>query len=107
MKLINSYRAHRQWIKAHGMMGGQFQSHALLAIRKAVEIEPEESKLPQYLELQGQIELSLGKIERALESFKRARKIIEKYLVHSNNNEQKKLAHRIDEAITNLEREKI
>ena len=107
MKLINSYRAHRQYIKAHGMMGGQFQSLALLAIRKAVEIEPEENKLPQYLELQGQIELSLGKKERALESFKQARKILKKYLVLSNNNKRKKLANRMDEAITNLKKEQI
>jgi hypothetical protein len=61
MKFINSYRAHRNWIKTHGMMGGQFQSLALFDIRKAVKIEPEEKKRPQYLELQGQIELSLGK----------------------------------------------
>lgn len=57
-------------------MGGQFQSHALIAIRKAIELEPDKLQIPKYLELQGHIESSIGKIALALDSFQRAKQII-------------------------------
>lgn len=60
-------------------MASQYQSLALVAIRKAVKYEPDEKKIPKYLELQGHIEASIGKNELAIESFKSALKIIKKY----------------------------
>lgn len=82
MKIIKSYIAHRNWVKAHSLMASQFHSLALETIRNAVKIEPDERKIANYLELQGHIEISIGKSDLALKSFKLALEIIEKY---SNN----------------------
>jgi tetratricopeptide (TPR) repeat protein len=76
LNFINSYRAHRNWVKAHAEMAGQFQSFALTSIRKAVELEPKKALIPKYLELQGHIESNIGKIDQAFKSFQRAIEII-------------------------------
>jgi len=76
MNIINSYRAHRNWVKAHANMGGQSQSLALIAIRRAIELEPNKILIPKYLEFQGHIESSIGKNDQALKSFQRATEIM-------------------------------
>jgi tetratricopeptide (TPR) repeat protein len=102
MKFIDSYIANRNWIKAHALMGDQFHSLALLAIRKAVDIEPDIEKVPAYLELQGHIESSIGKIEMALRSFQRAVQIISENPELFHSKESKKLGERIKAAIAEM-----
>ena len=87
-------------------MGGQFQSLALLAIRKAVDLEPDLNKLPSYLELQGHIEDNLGKKELALQSFIRAKEIIEKNPINFTTEESKKLYSNILSSIEKINIEK-
>lgn len=106
MDLIKSYRANRNWIKAHALMGGQFQSLALIAIQKAIDLEPDIKKLPGYLELQGHIENSLGKRELALKSFMRAKEIIAGNANQFTSEESKKLYHNILESIDEIKTKK-
>ena len=83
-------------------MGGQFQSHALIAIRKAIELEPDKLKIPKYLELQGHIESSIGKIDLALQSFQRAKQIIKDNPKLFTSAEASDLEKRISKAIDDL-----
>ena len=83
-------------------MGGQFQSHALITIRKAIELEPDKLKIPKYLELQGRIELSIGKIEMALDSFQRAKQIIRDNPKLFTSSEAFELEKRIISAVNEL-----
>ena len=103
MDLINSYRAQRNWIKAHALIGSQDKSLALLAIRKAINLEPNEKKIPEYLELQGHIESSIGKLDLALQSFHRAIKIMRENRALFNRKETAELERRILEAIEEIE----
>lgn len=80
-------------------MGSQFQSLALEAIRKAIELEPNKKKIPKYLELQGHIESSIGKKDLALQSFRRAIEIIRNNLEYFNTPETKDLEKRIYRAL--------
>ena len=57
-------------------MGGQFQGLALVSIRRAVDLEPDIKRIPAYLELEGNIESSIGKFEIALKTFQRALEIM-------------------------------
>ena len=84
-------------------MGGRFQSLALIAIRKAVELEPNEKKIPEYLELQGQIESSIGKNDLALQSFQKAIKIISENRAQFTRHEIAELEKSILEAIKEIE----
>jgi tetratricopeptide (TPR) repeat protein len=102
MKFINSYIANRNWIKAHALMGGQFHSLALVAIRKAVDIEPNIEKVPAYLELQGHIESNIGKNEIALQSFQRAVQIMSENSDLFLAKESKELSERIKAAIEEM-----
>jgi tetratricopeptide (TPR) repeat protein len=99
-KIIQSFIAQRNWIKAHALMAKQFHGLALDTIRKAVEIEPDEEKVPQYLELQGNIELSIGKKQLALKTFKSAKTLINKL----QKLDLTKIERRIDESIMELEK---
>ena len=83
-------------------MGDQFHSLALMAIRKAVDIEPDIEKVPGYLELQGHIESSIGKNEMALQSFQRAVQIMSVNPGLFLSKESKKLSERIEAAITEM-----
>ena len=69
LNLIKSYRANNYWIKAHAQMGCQFKGLALVSIRRVVDLEPDIKKIPEYLELEGHIESSIGKLEIALKTF--------------------------------------
>lgn len=83
-------------------MGSQFQSFALINIRKAVELESTTNKIPMYLELQGHIESSIGKKESALTSFRRAIKIIKDNPSLFTIDESEELEQRLNEAIENI-----
>ena len=61
LKIIKSYVAHQNWIKAHDFMANQSPDLALTAIKKAIKNEPDKAKLPSYYELKRQIELSFSK----------------------------------------------
>ena len=102
MNFVRSYRANRNWLKAHALMGGQFQSLALVAIRKAVELEPDIKKVPKYLELQGHIESSIGKLNIAMQSFQSAIEIIEKNDSSFLDKESKDLNKRLQEALEDI-----
>ena len=102
MIFIRSYRANRHWLKAHALMGGQFQSLALVAIRKAVELEPDIKKVPKYLELQGHIESSIGKLDIAMQTFQSAIEIIEKNNSSFLDKESKGLGKRLQEALEEI-----
>jgi tetratricopeptide (TPR) repeat protein len=75
---------------------------ALLAIRKAIELEPNKKVLPKYLEYQGEIELSMGEKDRALASLKTALNIIENYHYEFTTEHGTNLKNRIKEAIEKL-----
>lgn len=64
MRITKSYIAHRNWIKAHSLMANQFPDMALSAIKKAIEIEPDESKKTEYFELKKEIEKYLRRPEK-------------------------------------------
>ena len=98
MKIIKSYIAQHYWVKAHSLMGNQMHSLALVAIRKAVKMQPDEEKVPEYLELQGNIEESIGKTELALKTFRLAIEIINKF----DNKNFKILKNRIVESIDKI-----
>ena len=83
-------------------MGGQFQSLALVAIRKAVELEPDIKKVPKYLELQGHIESSIGKLDIAMQTFQSAIGIIEKNNSSFLDKESKGLSKRLQEALEEI-----
>ena len=61
LNLIKSYIAHRNWIKAHELMANQSPDLALIAVRRAINIESDKTKLSEYLELQKNIELAIGR----------------------------------------------
>lgn len=82
-------------------MAEQFQSLALVAIRKAVRIEPDEQNVAKYLELQGHIELSIGKKDLAIKSFNSALKIAQKF----TTDELKELNNKIVQEIRKLSKE--
>ena len=102
--LIKSYRANNYWVRAHAKMGGQFQGVALVSIRKAVDLEPDIEKIPKYLELQGHIESSIGKMELASKSFKQAIKIIRGNPSSFKSKESKALENRIHEALEEIKK---
>lgn len=103
IKLIKSYIAYRNWMNAHSFMANISPDLALVAIRRAVKSEPDEIKLPKYLELQGHIESELGKTKLAMQTFYAALKIIEKYKPHFNFGENKDLKDRILSAINEIQ----
>ena len=72
---------------------------ALVSIRKAIGLEPNIEKVPQYLELQGHIESSIGELELAVHSFQRAIKIITDNPGVFNKRESKELERRLNEAV--------
>ena len=86
-------------------MGGQYQSLALVAIRKAIELEPNKMLVPKYLELQGHIQSSIGKIGLALQSFQRAKQIIKGNPKLFTSAEASDLEKRISKAIDELNTE--
>ena len=102
LKTINSYSAHRNWIKTHGLMAGEFQSLALVAIQKAVELEPNLKLIPKYLELQAQIESSVGKWDQALQTFQRATGILRNNPNLFDTQDSKAIEKRILEAIEEI-----
>jgi tetratricopeptide (TPR) repeat protein len=102
INFINSYRANKNWVKAHALMRDQFQSLALLAIRKAVELEPNQKKIPEYLELQGHIESGIGKVDLAVQTFQSAVKIIDENPASFSNVESKDLRRRLYAALEEI-----
>jgi tetratricopeptide (TPR) repeat protein len=102
LKLIRAYRANSYWIRAHAEMGGQFQSLALVSIRKAVELEPVLEKVPAYLELQGHIESGIGKFELAKSSFQEALKIIADNPSAFNSKESQELRVRLKDSVDEI-----
>ena len=87
-------------------MGGQFQSLALLAIRKAVKLEPDVTKIPEYLELQGIIELSVGKYDHAVQSFLKAAEVLNDNSSLLNQVKFRELSERINASIEETKNKK-
>jgi tetratricopeptide (TPR) repeat protein len=102
--IINSYRANRQWIAAHALMADLKRDFALLAIRKAIELEPNSKILPKYLEYQSEIELSIGEKDRAFESLTAALNIIENYHYEFTTEQGRLLKNRIRQSIEKLQK---
>ena len=87
-------------------MGNQSQSLALLAIRKAVELEPDIKKIPEYLELQGNIELSVGKHDHAVQSFLKAAELLNENSSLIKHAKFRELSERINASIEEAKNEK-
>ena len=103
LNLIKAYRANRYWIKAHAQMGGQFQGLALVSIRRAIKLEPDLKKIPAYLELEGHIESSIGKLDIALKTLQRALEIINDNPREFNSVESQELRIRLQDAVGKIE----
>ena len=59
IKLFKSYIAHKNWIKAHSLLANQSPDMAFIAIKKALDVEPDDEKKLKYLELKKNIESAL------------------------------------------------
>lgn len=97
MNSIKSTIALWRYHKAVGLHGSRFQSLALLQIRKAVAIEPDEKIKARYLLLQSEIEMEIGKTEIALETLTSAKNIIAKHKEYWTADENNQLVLQIEE----------
>ena len=98
MSAIKSIIATWRYHRALGLYGNRFQSLALLQVRKAVAIEPDEKIKPRYLLLQSEIEMEIGKIEIALNTLSSAKNIIEKHRDYWALDENNHIVLQIEEA---------
>lgn len=89
-------------MKAHAFMANMSPDLALVAIRRSVKYESDEKILPKFLELQGRIELDLGKSDLAIQTFFYAQKIIVENPEYFKNGDTKDLKERIGSAINEL-----
>ena len=92
-------------MKAHALMANISPDLALVAIRRSVAYESDEKLLAKFLELQGRIESDLGKFDLAIQTFRYARKIIEKHPEYFKSGDAKDLRERIFTAIKEFNNE--
>lgn len=99
LSIIKAIIANFYWQAALRHLGISSPDSALDAIRKAAKIEPNEKVLPRYLVLQGELEMGLGRKEKAAETFEAAKKIIKKYPEYWYSDAQRDITKRLDNAI--------
>lgn len=73
--MINAYRAQNYWIRAHGQM----RTDAIYSINRAIKLEPNQSKIPEYLELKGFIEKDISRVSESRATFEKALQFIDEH----------------------------
>lgn len=94
-KNIKAYLAHKYYIRAHG----EIRTDAIYSINRAIKLEPDKSRIPEYLELKGHIQKRIGREDESSATFEEALLYIKQHPQFCSGPSFKVLLHRIEKEL--------